>query len=142
LSYYHIFNATSTSEIYSLSLHDALPIYIQPDIVTYGKIIGGGMPVGAYGASTEIMSYISPDGGVYQAGTLSGNPIAMAAGIAQLSVLRNSVYKSINNKTREFVEALRRFVLAKNYKVKIFSVGSIFWIAFTDQEAIRAASDI
>lgn len=115
---------------------------IQPDIITYGKIIGGGMPVGAYGASSEIMSYISPDGGVYQAGTLSGNPIAMAAGIAQLTVLKNGVYKSLNSKTRDFVEALRRFVAAKNYKVKIFSVGSIFWIAFTDQEQIRAASDI
>src|SRR5690606_5580575 len=55
---------------------------IQPDIITYGKIIGGGMPVGAYGASAEVMSNISPDGAVYQAGTLSGNPVAMAAGIA------------------------------------------------------------
>src|SRR6478735_8084264 len=58
---------------------------IQPDIITYGKIIGGGFPVGAYGASAEIMSCISPEGNVYQAGTLSGNPVAMAAGIAQLS---------------------------------------------------------
>ena len=58
---------------------------IKPDILTYGKIIGGGLPVGCYGASAEIMSNISPDGGVYQAGTLSGNPVAMAAGIAQLS---------------------------------------------------------
>src|SRR5690606_41980798 len=68
--------------------------------------------------------------------------IDIAACIDKLRVLRISIYKSINNKTKEFVEALRRFVLAKNYKVKIFSVGSIFWIAFTDQEAIRAASDI
>src|SRR5205085_10802325 len=58
---------------------------IAPDIITYGKIIGGGMPVGAYGSSAEIMSSIAPEGKVYQAGTLSGNPIAMAAGIAQLS---------------------------------------------------------
>jgi glutamate-1-semialdehyde 2,1-aminomutase len=60
---------------------------IKPDILTYGKIIGGGMPVGAYGASNEIMGHISPDGGVYQAGTLSGNPIAMTAGIAALTIL-------------------------------------------------------
>src|SRR5476651_1183315 len=60
---------------------------VKPDIVTYGKIIGGGLPVGCYGASAEIMSNISPDGGVYQAGTLSGNPMAMAAGIAQLTQL-------------------------------------------------------
>lgn len=115
---------------------------VQPDIITYGKIIGGGMPVGAYGASNEIMSRISPDGNVYQAGTLSGNPIAMAAGIAQLSVLKGGVYKSLNSKASAFVEALQRYVSAKNYKVKIFSVGSIFWIAFTDKEHIRAASEI
>src|SRR6185312_17199331 len=60
---------------------------IKPDIVTYGKIIGGGLPVGAYCSSAAIMGHISPDGGVYQAGTLSGNPVAMAAGIAQLSEL-------------------------------------------------------
>ncbi len=58
---------------------------IQPDIITYGKIIGGGMPVGAYGANEKIMRHIAPEGGVYQAGTLSGNPVAMAAGAAQLS---------------------------------------------------------
>jgi len=115
---------------------------VMPDIITYGKIIGGGMPVGAYGASSEIMSYISPDGNVYQAGTLSGNPIAMAAGIAQLTVLKNGVYKTLNSKTTSFVEAIQRYVSAKNYKVKVFSVRSIFWIAFTDKENIRAASEI
>lgn len=88
------------------------------------------------------MSRISPDGNVYQAGTLSGNPIAMAAGIAQLSVLKSGVYKSLNSKALAFVEALQRYVSAKNYKVKIFSAGSIFWIAFTDKEHIRAASEI
>jgi glutamate-1-semialdehyde 2,1-aminomutase len=62
---------------------------IQPDIITYGKIIGGGLPVGAYGASADVMDHISPVGSVYQAGTLSGNPVAMAAGIAQLSELLN-----------------------------------------------------
>jgi glutamate-1-semialdehyde 2,1-aminomutase len=67
---------------------------IQPDIITYGKIIGGGLPVGAYGASAEVMSNISPEGSVYQAGTLSGNPVAMAAGIAQLSeLLKPGFYK-------------------------------------------------
>lgn len=62
---------------------------IEPDIVTYGKIIGGGLPVGAYGAKKEIMSFVSPDGPVYQAGTLSGNPVAMAAGLAQLKMQRS-----------------------------------------------------
>ena len=115
---------------------------MKPDIVTYGKIIGGGMPVGAYGASAEIMAHISPDGGVYQAGTLSGNPMAMAAGIAQLTVLKNGAYKELNSKAASFVDAIRRYVEAKNYKIKVFSVASIFWMAFTDKEYIREANDI
>lgn len=115
---------------------------VKPDIITYGKIIGGGMPVGAYGASAEIMSHISPDGGVYQAGTLSGNPIAMAAGISQLSVLKSGAYKDLNAKACSFVESIRRYAEAKNYKMKVFSVASIFWFAFTDKDHIRAAADI
>ncbi|MFA4869323.1 MAG: glutamate-1-semialdehyde 2,1-aminomutase [Pedobacter sp.] len=116
---------------------------IKPDIVTYGKIIGGGLPVGMYGASAEIMGHISPDGGVYQAGTLSGNPVAMAAGIAQLTeLLRSGFYKELNNKTSEFAESIQRFATARNYKVKVFYVGSIFWIAFTDKDKIQTADDI
>jgi glutamate-1-semialdehyde 2,1-aminomutase len=116
---------------------------IKPDIITYGKIIGGGLPVGAYGSSAGIMSNISPDGGVYQAGTLSGNPVAMAAGIAQLSeLLRMGFYRDINNKTEEFTEAIQRFATARNYRFKVFSIGSIFWFAFTDKEAIRKADEI
>ncbi len=116
---------------------------IKPDIITYGKIIGGGLPVGMYGSSAEIMGHISPDGGVYQAGTLSGNPVAMAAGIAQLTeLLRMGFYRDLNNKTEEFVEAIQRFTTARNYKFKVFSIGSIFWFAFSDQESIRKAEDI
>src|ERR1700750_446021 len=92
---------------------------IQPDIITYGKIIGGGVPVGAYGASALIMSNISPDGAVYQAGTLSGNPVAMSAGIAQLSeLLRMGFYRDLHKKTEEFTQALQRFATARNYKFK------------------------
>jgi glutamate-1-semialdehyde 2,1-aminomutase len=116
---------------------------IKPDIITYGKIIGGGLPVGMYGSSAEIMGYISPDGGVYQAGTLSGNPVAMAAGIAQLTeLLRMGFYRDLHSKTEEFVEAIQRFTTARNYKFKVFSIGSIFWFAFSDQENIRKAEDI
>ncbi|WEK18543.1 MAG: glutamate-1-semialdehyde 2,1-aminomutase [Candidatus Pedobacter colombiensis] len=116
---------------------------VKPDIVTYGKIIGGGLPVGMYGASAEIMGHISPDGGVYQAGTLSGNPVAMAAGIAQLTeLLRSGFYKDLNNKAGEFAESIQRFATARNYKVKVFYVGSIFWIAFTDKDKIQTADDI
>ncbi|MCJ8209445.1 glutamate-1-semialdehyde 2,1-aminomutase [Mucilaginibacter sp. RS28] len=116
---------------------------IKPDIITYGKIIGGGLPVGAYGASAEIMDHISPVGSVYQAGTLSGNPVAMAAGIAQLSeLLRMGFYRDLNNKTEEFVESIRRFAAARSYKFKVFSIGSIFWFAFTDKAAVRTAEEI
>ena len=116
---------------------------IKPDIVTYGKIIGGGLPVGMYGASGEIMSHISPDGGVYQAGTLSGNPVAMAAGIAQLTeLLRSGFYKDLNNKASEFAESIQRFATARNYKLKVFHIGSIFWLAFTDKDKIQCAEDI
>ena len=116
---------------------------IKPDIITYGKIIGGGMPVGAYGASAAIMANISPEGPVYQAGTLSGNPVAMAAGIAQLSeLLKMGFYRDLNNKTEEFRDAVQRFATARSYKFKVFGIGSIFWFAFTDKEYIRKAEDI
>lgn len=116
---------------------------VKPDIVTYGKIIGGGLPVGMYGASNEIMSHISPDGGVYQAGTLSGNPVAMAAGIAQLTeLLKSGFYRDLNAKATEFAESIQRFATARSYKLKVFHVGSIFWIAFTNKEKIQTAEDI
>lgn len=113
---------------------------IKPDIITYGKIIGGGFPVGAYGASKEIMSSISPEGNVYQAGTLSGNPVAMTAGISQLTeCLKPNFYKDLETKTQTLIAGL-----SKNTKhnFKIFSIGSIFWLAFTDKKAIRSAEDI
>ncbi len=116
---------------------------VQPDIITYGKIIGGGMPVGAYGASKEIMSHISPDGGVYQAGTLSGNPIAMVAGIATLTQLAApGFYEKQEQTTKSFVGALRSYIADKHYEVKIFTVGSIFWFAFTAQQRISRAEQI
>jgi len=116
---------------------------ITPDIVTYGKIIGGGLPVGCYGASAEIMGIVSPDGGVYQGGTLSGNPVAMAAGIAQLTeLLKSGFYRDLNKKTAEFTEAIQRFATARNYKFKVYAIGSIFWFAFTENEAIRRADEI
>jgi glutamate-1-semialdehyde 2,1-aminomutase len=115
---------------------------IKPDIVTYGKIIGGGLPVGMYGASAALMSNISPEGGVYQAGTLSGNPVAMSAGIATLTeLLKSGFYKDLNAKTQEFTESIQRFATARNYKFKVFTVGSIFWFAFTDQN-IKTAEEI
>ncbi len=114
---------------------------ICPDIITYGKIIGGGLPVGAYGASADIMGRISPDGDVYQAGTLSGNPVAMAAGIAQLKeCLKKNFYQKLEKKTKLFVNAAERQLSTS--PVKIFSLGSIFWIAFIGKDKIQCAEDI
>jgi glutamate-1-semialdehyde 2,1-aminomutase len=123
---------------------------IQPDIITYGKIIGGGLPVGMYGSSVEIMSCISPEGPVYQAGTLSGNPVAMAAGIAQLTeCLKPDFYPDLEKKTQFLIDSifsnLKSSITnlpAGQAGLKIFSVGSIFWIAFTDKEVVRTAEEI
>jgi glutamate-1-semialdehyde 2,1-aminomutase len=116
---------------------------IQPDIITYGKIIGGGLPVGMYGSSAEIMSHISPEGGVYQAGTLSGNPVAMAAGIAQLTeCLKPNFYTDLENKNKFLIEQITSNCKLQTTNYKLFSIGSIFWIAFTDKEHIRSAEEI
>ncbi len=116
---------------------------IQPDIVTYGKIIGGGLPVGAYASRAEIMAKISPEGDVYQAGTLSGNPVAMAAGIAQLSeCLKPNFYKQLEDKTAKFVNDLNDYASTNRYSFKVFSIGSIFWPAFTDAVNINSAEQI
>jgi glutamate-1-semialdehyde 2,1-aminomutase len=116
---------------------------IRPDIVSYGKIIGGGFPVGAYGASAEIMSRVAPDGPVYQAGTLSGNPVAMTAGYAQLSeCLKSDFYESLDRKTEMLVSTVMAHATAKGYAFHMARCGSIFWIKFSDRTPIRKASDI
>lgn len=116
---------------------------IQPDLITFGKIIGGGMPVGAYASSAEIMGHIAPDGPVYQAGTLSGNPVAMAAGAAQLrECLKPGFYEDLQAKTEAFVKTILDHTHAKNYSFNIFSIGSIFWIAFSNAGSIAAADEI
>jgi glutamate-1-semialdehyde 2,1-aminomutase len=116
---------------------------IQPDIVTYGKIIGGGLPVGAYGASNEVMASVSPEGPVYQAGTLSGNPVAMAAGIAQLELcLAPDFYRTMEAKTRGFVERVNAYATVKNYDFELVSLASIFWLSFNGKKSIHRADEI
>jgi len=116
---------------------------VGPDLVTFGKIIGGGLPVGCYGGKAEIMARVAPEGDVYQAGTLSGNPIAMAAGQAQLNeLLKMGFYRDLNAKAKEFAESIQRYASAKNYTFKVFQIGSIFWFAFTDREKISCADEI
>ncbi len=116
---------------------------IRPDIVAFGKIIGGGLPVGAYGASKEIMGFIAPDGPVYQAGTLSGNPVAMAAGKAQIAAcLAPGFYESLEIKMNDFAEAINTHAQTKKYPFKIVHIGSIFWLAFSDKESITSSAEI
>jgi len=115
---------------------------IQPDILTFGKIIGGGMPVGAYAASKEIMENVAPVGPVYQAGTLSANPVAMAAGFATLTeLLKPGFYENLEAKTRRFTGRLQEFCDRRGYEVTFPSVGSIFWPTFTRQR-IRRSDEI
>ncbi len=112
---------------------------IQPDILTYGKIIGGGMPVGAYAASAEIMSHIAPEGDVYQAGTLSANPVAMAAGFATCQqLLRPGFYENLESKTTNFISRILNYSGKKGYEISIPQAGSIFWFAFTREKITRA----
>lgn len=116
---------------------------IQPDIVTYGKIIGGGLPVGAYGASNSIMSHVSPEGPVYQAGTLSGNPVAMAAGLAQLELCAaDGFYANLAMRTQQFVDQINQFAQEKSYPVELICIGSIFWFSFNGKKRISAANQI
>lgn len=116
---------------------------IAPDIISYGKIIGGGLPVGAYGAKAEIMKCVSPEGPVYQAGTLSGNPVAMAAGIAQLSeCAKEGFYEDQEKRTKFFVNTLNAHAKQKGYLFEVFTIGSVFWLAFSDKLAIRRADEI
>lgn len=116
---------------------------ITPDIITYGKIIGGGLPVGAYGAKAEIMACVSPDGPVYQAGTLSGNPVAMAAGIAQLTeCAKPGFYEDQLERTQTFVSAVNTHAKDKGYNFEMVTVGSIFWLSFDGKKRIQKADQI
>ncbi|MDF2566714.1 MAG: hemL [Oscillospiraceae bacterium] len=111
---------------------------ILPDLTTLGKIIGGGMPCGAYGGSKEIMSMIAPVGSVYQAGTLSGNPISTAAGIATLKVLKQDekIYQRISQKADVLVDAYRTAAKKYGVDVVINQAGSVFTVFFTNHSVV------
>lgn len=106
---------------------------VHADLVTYGKIIGGGMPVGAYGGSRKLMEQVAPLGPVYQAGTLSGNPVAMAAGLAQLRILKSTpeIYKDLERRGAMLEQGLREAL--DGIPVQVNRVGSLLTVFFTDK---------
>jgi glutamate-1-semialdehyde 2,1-aminomutase len=119
------------------SLKGAQGIYdVKPDMVTLGKVIGGGMPVGAFGGKEEIMSMLSPEGPVYQAGTLSGNPVAMAVGLSVVKRLKNNpeIYKTLEQRAKKLTEGFKE--IANRYEIPLQTGvrGSMFGFFFNDNE--------
>lgn len=112
---------------------------VKPDLTCLGKVIGGGLPVGAYGGKKEIMALVAPEGGVYQAGTLSGNPLAMTAGIETLRVLsKTSVYKRLEKTMQHLESGLKDAAKQAGVNVKFYRAGTMFCTYFTENEVIDA----
>lgn len=107
---------------------------VDADLTTLGKIIGGGFPVGCYGGKKKYMSRISPCGDVYQAGTLSGNPVAMAAGIATLRALQQQDYDALEARTLKLAQDMKAALEANGFKITLNHIASIFTLFFTDQD--------
>ncbi|MCZ6901122.1 MAG: aminotransferase class III-fold pyridoxal phosphate-dependent enzyme, partial [Bacteroidetes bacterium] len=128
---------------FRLSKGGAQELYrINADMVTFGKIIGGGMPVGAFGGKQKIMAMVSPDGPVYQAGTLSGNPVAMAAGYTMLKLIHetNDLYQELEVKGQYLEAGLQEVLTNKNIDFTINRVGSMISLHFTDQNVTNFSS--
>jgi len=118
------------------SLQGAQGVYTtKPDLVTFGKVIGGGMPVGAFGGRAEIMDKLSPDGPVYQAGTLSGNPVAMAAGLASLEQIieDEALYARLEKKAKRLVEGLKDAAALSGISLQVGAIGSMFGFFFNEK---------
>ena len=124
---------------YRLALGGAQEILgVNADIVTYGKVIGGGLPVGAFASRNEIMKELSPEGSVYQAGTLSGNPLAMSAGLATLFELKHNpgIYDSLENKTNYLEQGIRSILNDTSIDYRINKLGSMISLHFTSEDVI------
>lgn len=117
-------------------------VKVTPDLTTLGKVIGGGMPVGAIGGRADIMDCLSPLGNVYQAGTLSGNPVTMAAGVALLSQLTPETYIALHEKTRLLVEGLKDRAKAANIPFFANYQAGMFGLYFTKKESVRTFEDV
>lgn len=125
---------------FRVSLGGAQGYYgVEPDLTTLGKVIGGGMPVGAFGGKLDVMNHIAPDGPVYQAGTLSGNPIAMAAGITALSLLlenKDSIYPQLDRQAKRLCEGFKAAAEKTGIALTTNQVGGMFGFFFTDAEHV------
>jgi len=116
---------------------------ISPDLTTLGKVIGGGMPVGAFGGKRELMEHIAPTGPVYQAGTLAGNPVAMAAGLKNLEIIsRAGFYEELESKTRRLVEGILEVAEHNAIPMCANQVGAMFGLFFTDQDSVKSFADV
>lgn len=124
---------------FRLARGGAQEIYgVTPDLTTFGKIIGGGLPVGAYGGRAEIMRMVAPSGAVYQAGTLSGNPLAMTAGIETLKIIDETpdFYERLEEKSKRLAEGIAEAVREANLNYTLNRVGSMLTLFFTDQTVV------
>jgi glutamate-1-semialdehyde 2,1-aminomutase len=116
---------------------------ITPDITTLGKVIGGGMPAAAYGGRADVMASIAPDGPVYQAGTLSGNPVAMAAGLKTLELIDDDEFWALlTAKTRKLVDGLAAAAADANIPVAVECEGGMFGLVFTDAGPVRSYAQV
>jgi len=121
---------------FRLSIGGAQQIYdVKPDMTTFGKIIGGGLPVGAYGGKKEIMEMISPSGPIYQAGTLSGNPIAMSAGYAALSYIKNhpEIYEQLEQNSAYLENGIKEAIKLSGRNFQLNRIGSMMTLFFTEE---------
>ena len=116
---------------------------VRPDLITYAKIMGGGLPAGVYGGRKEIMENLSPLGGVYQAGTMSGNPIVMSAGLATLNILKShpEIYEKINHIGQILQKGVENIASENNIIVVVNRFGGMMTIFFTDKDAVRTYED-
>ena len=111
---------------------------VQPDLTTLGKIIGGGLPVGAFGGRRNIMKHLAPLGSVYQAGTLSGNPLAMAAGLATLrNITQNGFHDELTAKVSTLLEGVRYQAELTGFSLRTSQAGAMFGLFFTEQESVE-----
>jgi glutamate-1-semialdehyde 2,1-aminomutase len=116
---------------------------ITPDMATFGKVIGGGMPVGAFGGSRRVMAHLAPDGDAYQAGTLSGNPVAMAAGLATLNLLAaGSIWQRLETLGAALEVELAPILAQAPFPVRLVRAGSLFWLSLHAGEAPRCAATL